>query len=208
MLDANSFNAVYLKPVRALTRLPLSFNALRHTIGTQLAQLGCSEHTIQAVLKHATNTVCRIYVDIAFEGLIDKLSDGLKPGFDEHFPVIAMFASMGEVIPTERRIVSEDLETGRVEITAVCGRRVACSYAPIACYACPRFIPCYDADHSINLDVVEREIKASEGGGLAMQYDVQRWRTIRNHIRLVIAACDNKRRSLAMDADAELRAAS
>jgi integrase len=203
MLRGNAFDGSYIEPIRSLTSVRLGFNILRHTIGTQLAQMGCSAHTIQAVLKHASNTTCQTYVDIVFQGLIDELSDGLQPAFDEHFPVFTKFASKTAPIPVEQRIVSEDLDTGRVETTAMCGRKVACSYAPIVCYACPRFIPCYDADHTINLDVVEREIQASEGRGLAMQHDVQRWRTIRNHIRLVIAACDNKRRALETKAAAQ-----
>jgi hypothetical protein len=203
MLNTSGFLATYLKPIQSLTGTPLSCNALRHTIGTQLAQMGCSSHTIQAVLKHASDAACRAYVDIVFEGLIDELSDGLKPGFDEHFPVISMFASKADAMPLERRIVSDDLETGRVETTAICGRQVACSYAPIACYACPRFVPCHDADHTINLDVVDREIKASEGRGLAMQHDVQRWKTIRNNIRLVIAVCGHKRMALESEAAAQ-----
>ncbi len=203
-MNTSKFAATYLDPIRKLTNTELTFTALRHTIGTQLAQMGCSAHTIQAVLKHATASTCGIYVDIAFEGLIDTLSDGLKPGFDEHFPVITMFASKHDSIPVERRIVSEDLETGRFETTAVCGREVACSFAPIVCYACPRFIPCYDADHSINFDVVDREIKTSEHRGLAMQHDVQRWKTIRNHIRLIVSACETKRLAVGTEFGANL----
>lgn len=200
ILERASFAGAYIDPVKAQTHAPLSFNALRHTIGTQLAQMGCSAHTIQAVLKHSTDTVCVAYVDIAFHGLIDELSDGLKPGFDEHFPVINNFTTIDADIPPERRIISEDIETVMSGTTGMCGRQVACSYAPITCYACPRFIPCYDADHSINLNVVDREISAFEGKGLAMQHDVKRWKTIRNSIRIVITACDNKRRALEMQA--------
>lgn len=199
-LDTNGFRRAYIHPVKSLTRTPLSSNALRHTVGTQLAMMGCSAHTIQAVLKHAAATTCEAYVDIVFEGMIDTLSDALRPGFEEHFPVISAFTSRSDLIPVERRIVSEDMETGRIEITAACGRQVACAYAPIVCYSCPRFIPCYDADHTINLDVVEREISASDGRGLAMQHDVKRWKSIRNSIRIVIAACDNKRRAVEMSA--------
>jgi hypothetical protein len=163
--------------------------------------MGCSAHTIQAVLKHASDGNAKAYVDIAFHGLIDELSDGLQPGFDEHFPVVRNFISAVDAIPIERRIDSEDFVTSRHETTGMCGRHVACAYAPLACYACQRFIPCYDADHSINLDVVNREIEQSETLGQAMQHDVKRWKSLRNHIRLVVAACDIKRRSLVMAED-------
>ena len=129
----------------------------------------------------------------------------LHPEFEEHFPVFTLFASKGDPIPAERRIDSEDPETGRIETTAMCGRHVACSYAPITCYACVRFIPCYDADHSINLHVVDQEIQGAECKGLAMQHEVKRWKTIRNYIRLVIAACETKR--MAMEQEAARRAA-
>ncbi|HEX6880246.1 MAG TPA: tyrosine-type recombinase/integrase, partial [Terriglobales bacterium] len=202
MLSDGGFGQTYIKPIKDLTKVPIAFTALRHTIGTQLAQMGCSAHTIQAVLKHASDATCRAYVDIAFEGLIDELSEGLKPSFEKHFPVINTFVSVSDPIALDRRIESEDVETGRFENTGMCGRHVACSYAPITCYACPRFIPCHDADHSINLDVVDREIAASEGRGLAMQHDVQRWKTVRNHIRLVMTACDQRHRALELEANA------
>lgn len=204
MYDTGRFNLAYLKHIRALTATQISFNALRHTIGTQLAQMGCSTHTIQAVLKHADDGTAKAYVDIAFHGLIDELSDGLQPGFDEHFPVVNSFISALQTIPAARLIESEDLLSLRQETTGMCGRKVACSYAPLACYACPRFVPCYDADHSINLAVVDQEISHAEGRGLAMQHDVKRWKTIRNHLRLVIAACDVKKLALQNLAVAEL----
>ena len=200
MLSSNSFDSIYVIPIKHLTCTPLSLSGLRHTIGTQLAQIGCSAKTIQAVLKHASDLVCYSYVDMAFHGLIDKLSDSLQTSFDRNFPVFNTFTTTGDITSEERRIDSTDLETNRVETTGMCGRTVACEYAPIACYACPRFIPCFDADHSINMQIVEREIEASRGMGLAMQYDVQRWKTIRNHIRLTIIACDHRRTANELEA--------
>lgn len=200
MLASGAFQVAYLKTIRRLTQRQFTCVGLRHTIGTQLAQLGCSAPTIQAVLKHATDRTCKEYVDIVFDGLIDELSDSLKPEFENRFPVFKAFASKLDPIPLERRIDSEDLATGRIETTAVCGREVACSYAPIACYACVRFIPCYDADHSINLEIVDREIQFAEGKGLAMQHEVKRWKTVRNHIRVVISACEFKCHAVALEA--------
>lgn len=200
MLGPGAFVVTYLKTIRILTQREFNFVGLRHTIGTQLAQMGCSASTIQAVLKHSTDKSCQAYVDIVFDGLIDELSDGLHPEFEEHFPVFTLFASKGDPIPAERRIDSEDPETGRIETTAMCGRHVACSYAPITCYACVRFIPCYDADHTINLHVVDQEIQGAACKGLAMRHEVKRWKTIRNCIRLVIAACATKRMAMEQEA--------
>lgn len=204
ILPRGSFNVTYLKPIKDLASTPLSFNGFRHTIGTQLAQMGCSSHTIQAVLKHADESSARTYVDIVFEGLIDELSDSLQPAFEAHFPVIQDFVSSTFAMPAERRIESTDLETSRTETTGMCGRRVACAYAPLSCYDCPRFIPCYDVDHTINLDIVSREIEASEGRGKAMLHDVKKWKTIRNRIRITIVACELKLRSLETAAETKL----
>jgi hypothetical protein len=158
--------------------------------------MNCSAATIAAVLKHANDQACQTYVDIVFEGLIDELSDGLHPSFEEHFPAFKAFASKHDQIPRERAIVSEDLDTGRTETFAVCGRQVICQYAPFSCYTCPRFIPCWDADHSINQDVVEREIRDFEGQGLAMQTQVKKYKHLFNSIRVVVIACDVKRKAM------------
>jgi hypothetical protein len=193
---STSFRATYLTPIQELTGQKLSFVALRHTIGTQLALMGCSASTISGVLRHATDEVARVYVDIVFEGLIDEISDALAPAFAAHYPVFSDFRSKKDDIPPERRIVSEDRETGRTELTAECGRLVACDFAPLACYECPRFKPCYDADHSINLDVVDREINFAERGGLPMKNEARRYKHIRNCIRLVISAAEAKQASM------------
>jgi integrase len=191
-----AFSAAYLRPINKAVGRAITFNGLRHTIGTQLALMKCSASTIAAVLKHATDHVCQSYVDIVFDGLIDELSDGLQPGFDAHFPAFKAFASKHDTIPRERAIVSEDLDTGRMETIAVCGRQVICQYAPFSCYTCPRFIPCWDADHSINQDIVELEIRDFEGQGLAMQTQVKKYKHLLNSIRVVVIACDTKRKAM------------
>jgi integrase len=198
-LKSRDVGRVYVRPIQKLAKTHISCNALRHTIGTQMAHMGCSASTIQAVLKHASDSVCNVYVDLAFQGLIEELSDALEPSFNDHFPVVKDFVKKSTQIPIERRIDSADLETNRVETTGMCGRHVACSYAPIACYACPRFVPCIDADHSINLAVVERELEFFEGRGHALQHDLQRWKTIRKHILLVSTICERKRETMATD---------
>jgi integrase len=201
--ESAAFTGAYLVPIRKLASCAMSFNGLRHTIGTQLAQMKCSAQTIAAVLKHADDTTCQTYVDLVFDGMIDELSDALHPGFEEHFPVFKGvfkgFCSKNDKIPHERAIVSEDLSSGRTETIAACGRNVICQYAPLACYTCPRFIPCWDADHSINLDIVEREIHQFEGQGLALQHEVRKYKNLRNGIRVVMIACDVKRKALEME---------
>lgn len=194
--DSGSFNTSYLKPIAALGRRSISFNALRHTVGTQLALAGLSASRIAVVLRHATDTTCQRYVDLFFQGVLDQISDAIQPAFDQHFPVykdvMARAISRNDQIAKDNPIVSEDLATGRREVTAACGRQSLCGYAPLACYDCNKFRPCLDADHTINLDLVNREIADFEGQGLALQHEVQKYKQLRNAIRVVISICHLK----------------
>lgn len=194
--NSASFSRAYLRPIEKIARRDLSFNALRHTVGTQLALAGLSAARIAAVLKHATDAACQRYVDLFFQGVLDQISDAMQPGFDEHFPVYQEIMdrsiSKHDPIQPQKAIVSEDLVTGRREVTAECGRRSLCGYAPLACYDCNKFRPCWDADHQINLDLVNREIAEFEGQGLAMQHETQKYKHLRNAIRVVISICQLK----------------
>lgn len=193
---ASDFTKTYLYSITNFTKHNFNFHALRHTVGTQLAQTGCSAATIAALLKHATEDVCQAYVDLVFDGLIDELSDALEPAFEQHFPVFKDFCAKQDITSRERAIVAFDENTKEAEKVALCGRRSICQYAPLACYECPRFIPCWDADHSINLRRVEREISAFDGQGLALANEVKKYKHIRNCIRVVITACEMKRRAI------------
>jgi len=195
----NTFRNGYLYPIQSLQQsINFNFSALRHTVGTQLAQAGCSKKTIQAVLKHANDETCQAYVDIAFNGLINELSAAMAPAFTAHFPVFEKFRSKHEPVVPDKAIRSLDMESGRTELTGECGRRIACYYAPIACYPCPRFIPCYDADHSVNLDIVEAEIKKYDAAGLPYQHLVKTFKEARLFVLLVVAASEQYRNALAL----------
>lgn len=193
----------YLEPIRELTVSKLTFNALRHTVATQLALMGASKTTIAGVLKHSTEATAKVYVDLFFDGLLDQLSDSMEPAFMEHYPVCEVMQSKLDAIPLQRRITSDDMETMRTEVTGECGRTVACDYAPVACYTCRRFIPCYDADHSINLTVVEREIEHAEGYGLPMRSELAKYKHAANAIRVVIALCETKKAAVEAQRAAE-----
>ncbi|MCH7373579.1 hypothetical protein [Aeromonas sp. MR16] len=178
----------YLYPIRKLHKsISFDFNGLRHTVGTQLAVAGCSAATIAAVLKHATLDTCLRYVDIAFQGLIDALSEAIEPAFDTHFPA---FRSKNDPMAPEKAISSIELATGRRELTGECGKTNACEYAPLACYSCPRFTPCFDADHSINLRFAESEISKYEGGGLPFRELANQFKAVKHYIMLVVAAAN------------------
>lgn len=204
--DSTAFTRAYLLPIEKVARRTLSFNALRHTVGTQLALAGLSASSIAAVLRHATDDTCQRYVDLFFQGVLDRISEAMQPSFDEHFPVYRDFnnrtVSKQDPIPREKAIISEDPETGRREITAECGRTSLCGYAPLACYECNKFRPCWDADHTINLRIVEREIADFDQQGLAMQHEVGKYKHIRNAIRMVINICELKKNGETKESDA------
>jgi hypothetical protein len=128
----------------------------------------------------------------------------MQPSFDDHFPVhkdvVSRVISKHDKIPMARTIVSEDLLTGRREVTAACGRESICGYAPLACYDCSKFRPCWDADHTINLDVVNREIAEFEGQGLAMQHEAQKFKHLKSAIRVVISICELKSKTVGQGA--------
>lgn len=189
------FRYCYLEPIQKLMgSINFDFIGLRHTVGTQLAVAGCSATTIAAVLKHASNVICQKYVDIAFQGLINVLSEAMEPAFDTHFP--AAFCSKNDPMVPEKAINSIELATGRRELTGECGKINACQYAPLACYSCPRFTPCFDADHSINLRFAESEIIKYESGGLPFQELANQFKQARRYIMLVIAATNQYQNAL------------
>ncbi|MGN5115248.1 tyrosine-type recombinase/integrase [Aeromonas sp. 55A] len=192
--EYSSFISGYLDPIRKLQgSTSFNLNGLRHTVGTQLAVAGCSATTIAAVLKHSNSSTSQIYVDIAFQGLADALSGAMEPAFDIHFPA---FRSKGDPMVPEKAINSIELATGRRELTGECGKTNACQYAPLACYSCPRFIPCFDADHSINLRFIESEIRKYEGGGLPFRELANQSKQARRYIMLVVAAANQYQNTL------------
>lgn len=198
--SSDSFVSTYPRQIQRAfqdTRITLSANALRHTVGTQLAQTGASAQTIQAVLKHSSDFVCRAYVDIAFQGLIDTLSDAMRPAFEMHLPAFECFRSKHDPINVQQAIRSDDLETGQIELIGECGKQIQCEHAPIACYGCTRFIPCWDADHSVNLSIVQREIDDGKRRGSPFQHMVEKAREAKYQIVLVMNAADRYQQELA-----------
>ncbi len=189
-------SGIVLKYFRAIktvvdVSISLTSTALRHTIGTQMALHGCSARTIQAVLKHATDITCKKYVDIAFHGLIHELSEAMKPAFDAHFPVIRKFRSKDDPVNSpDKALFNEDIRTGESVFQGECGKHIRCEHAPFTCYGCNKFIPCFDADHEVNLRIVEGEINDFSGAGLPYKVMVDRWTRVKFEIQIVISACN------------------
>lgn len=174
-----AFNNAYFWQIRDRVlkgQKGVNARSLRHTIGTQLAELGCSAKTIQAILKHAGDATCMAYVDIAFHGLIKELSDTMQPAFEAHLPVFQRFRSKDDLVAPNKAIYSEDLEMGRTVLTGECGKQIRCQAAPFTCYECNKFIPCFDVDHSLNLDIIQREIDRYKHAGSAYRHLVEKAR--------------------------------
>lgn len=200
--SADCFYNSYFRPLNKLLKddqLALGANSLRHTVGTLLAQTGASSTTIQAVLKHASDVVCRAYVDIAFHGMMNELSNAMRPPFSEHLPGLLNFRSKEEPVALEKLVQVEDLETGHIVDMGACGKEIACEHAPLVCYSCMRFIPNWDADHSIHLESVEREIEDMTKRGKTFSHLVERARTVKNRIVLVMNAADRYRDGMHQD---------
>jgi len=183
-------------------RLTLNANALRHTVGTLLAQTGAHENTIAAVLKHASPGVCRAYVDIAFHGMMEELSEAMRPAFVEHMPSLMNFRSKNDPVALEKLIRSDDSETGQIEDVGECGRSIACMDAPLVCYGCYRFIPCWDADHSINLRKAQQDMDDHSKRGKPFEHLVEKARAAKNQIILIMGAADRYRDAMQRGAQA------
>lgn len=195
-IDSDVFVLAYpegLKRRLKAKSFSLSAVALRHTVGTLLAQTGASAKTISAVLKHASSSACRPYVDIAFHGMVDDLSEAMHPAFDKYLPGLLNFRTRGEPCSVEKIVRSEDLETGQIEEIGECGNYIACQDAPIVCYGCPRFRPCWDADHSINFKIIQREIDDMSKRGKAFEHMVERAHIAKNQILFTMNAADRYR---------------
>lgn len=200
IVDAAAFNNSYPRAIKKRNfnsdKFTLGANALRHTVGTLLAQTGASAKTLQAVLKHASDNVCRAYVDIAFHGLMEELSEAMRPAFEAHLPALIHFRSKDDRMSLEKQVLSWDQDAGKLESTGECGKSIACANAPIVCYGCVRFIPCWDADHSINLRIAEKELEDMSKRGKPFQHMVDRARSAKNKIILVMNAADRYRQAL------------
>lgn len=189
----------YVDPLKDISGRNITCTAIRHTIATHLAMAGCTSTTIAAVLLHSTTFSAKIYVDLIFDGAIDKLSDSLEPAFTEHYPIFEEFSNSSFPIPAEKRVVSVSSDRLHRKTTGECGRSQACQYAPLACYECHHFKPCYDVDHTINLDRVDAEIRFAQEAGHQRQADVKRYKHLANIIRTVITACNEKRMSIDLE---------
>lgn len=209
--DGTTFNYDYLKPIqKCLDNIHVNFRVMRHTIGTQLAAAGVSAAIIQAVLRHATDKTARVYIDLAAKELREALNSGLEalealfPAFNA-FMNAAQTRAMAQQFP-ERVVNSRgpiDPQTGAMEIetTGGCGKSAACAFAPLSCYACWRWIANVDADHNLNLRIVQDRIKENEAFGKPMKAIVERDQLLEKVILLRIGQFEKHKAELAQQQD-------
>ena len=121
--------------------------------------------------------------NLAAKELREALNNGLE-ALEELFPAYNAFMNAAQTRAmaqqSPERVVNSrgpiDPATGEVDVqsTGGCGKTTACAFAPLSCYGCWRWIANVDADHSVNLRIVQERIKENEAFGKPMRTLVER----------------------------------
>jgi len=153
---------VWLKRIEKMAGFPVSHRThqpmvitrghrFRHTLGTDLSNAGYGERAIAHALMQSDVRSVRKYRQISAElmSLIDaKMSDHLAT-------VVNAFT--GTVVVDRAVAKNGDRVDRQIEDIAVCGSDAACHLdAPFTCYACGKFQPLLDANHTAVLERLER----------------------------------------------------
>ncbi len=141
-------------PISPRTHQPLKVtrgHRFRHTLGTDLSNAGLDEWAMARALMHKGTQAVRKYRQVSAElmALIDaKMSDHLA---------LVVNAFTGRIVTDRSSAKNGDRADRQIEDLAVCGATAACHLdAPFTCYACGKFQPLLDADHSAVLERLER----------------------------------------------------
>ena len=141
-------------PISPRTHQPLIVtrgHRFRHTLGTDLSNAGMSEWAMARALMHKGTQTVRKYRQVSAEllALIDaKMTDHLT---------LVVNAFTGIIVTDRTSAKNGELADRLIEDLAVCGADAACHLdAPFTCYACGKFQPLLDADHSSVLERLER----------------------------------------------------
>jgi len=194
--DSIAWRHVYLTPIQKAVDAVCSkvnFNVMRHTIGTQLAASGVAPAIIQAVLRHAKDTTCKLYVDLAAREMRKVLNEGLKD-LETLFPAYAAFTDSAEMRRVKQTDPQKVIRLGAVggfaggdEESGRCGGKAGCQYAPLSCYGCNLWIANIDADHQIPLEYVRNRMRQSKELGHIANLEVERDTLLEKLIQLRIA---------------------
>lgn len=141
-------------PISPRTHQPLKISRghrFKHTLGTDLSNAGLDEWSMARALMHKNTRTVRKYRQVSAElmALIDeKMSDHLA---------LVVNAFTGAIVKDRTSARNGDREDRQIEDLAVCGADAICHLdAPFSCYACSKFQPLLDADHSAALERMER----------------------------------------------------
>ena len=141
-------------PISPRTHRPLniaSAHRFKYTLGTDLSNAGLDEWSMARAFFHSDTRTVRKYRQVSAElmELIDeKMSDHLA---------LVVNAFTGKIVTDRAYAKNGDREDRQIENLAVCGADALCHLdTPFSCYACPKFQPLLDADHSAALERMER----------------------------------------------------
>lgn len=141
-------------PVSSRTHQPLKITRIhrfKYTLGTDLSNAGLDDWSMARALMHSDTRTIRKYRQVSAElmSLIDeKMSDHL---------VLVVNAFNGTIVRDRASAKNGDREDRQIEDLAVCGADAICHLdAPFSCYACSKFQPLLEADHSASLERMER----------------------------------------------------
>ena len=141
-------------PISPRTHQPLKVtrgHRFRHTLGTDLSNTGMNEWGIARALMQTDPRSVQKYRAVSAEllALTDaKMSDHLA---------LVVNAFTGIIVTDRTSAINGDQADRQIEDLAVCGATAACHLdAPYTCYACGKFQPLLDANHSAVLERLER----------------------------------------------------
>lgn len=140
-------------PISSRTHQPLNItrtHRFKYTLGTDLSNAGLDEWSMARALFHSNTRTVRKYRQVSAElmELIDeKMSDHLA---------LVVNAFTGTIVTDRAAAKNGDRADRQIENLAVCGADALCHLdTPFSCYACPKFQPLLDADHSAALERME-----------------------------------------------------
>lgn len=140
-------------PISPRTHQPLNIergHRFKYTLGTDLSNAGLDEWSMARALMHSDTRTIRKYRQVSAELMAqvdEKMSDHLA---------LVVNAFTGTIVKDRAFAKNGDREECQIEDLAVCGADALCHLdAPFSCYACSKFQPLLDADHSVVLERME-----------------------------------------------------
>lgn len=141
-------------PISPRTHEPLLISRghrFKYTLGTDLSNAGLDGWSIAHALMHSDTRTVHKYRQVSAELLAridEKMSDHLA---------LVVNAFAGTIVTDRTFAKNGDRADRQIEDLAICGADAICHLdAPFTCYACSKFHPFLDADHSAVLERFER----------------------------------------------------